>query len=61
MGVDRDCLPFQSVAQICAVLPRRSSVFASHCLVKKLAGQVSEVAEECSSSWMDLAELQGPA
>lgn len=28
MGVDPDCPRFQSVAQICAVLPRRSSFFA---------------------------------
>lgn len=42
-GVDSDCLGLQSVAQICAVLPRTSYFFASPCLVKKLEGQVSEV------------------
>lgn len=38
-----DCLHFQSVAQLGAELPQRSYVFASGCLVKTLAGQVSEV------------------
>lgn len=41
--VQPDCLKSQSVAQIGAELPHRSYFFASGCLVKTLAGQVSEV------------------
>lgn len=41
--VEPDCLKFQPVAQIGAELPHRSYFFASGCLVKTLAGQVSEV------------------
>lgn len=43
LDMDPKCLRFLSVAQECTVLPRRGYFFASCCLVKMLACQVSEV------------------
>ena len=43
LDMDPKCLRFLSVAQECTVLPRRGYFFASCCLVKTLACQVSEV------------------
>lgn len=43
LDVEPKCLRFLSVAEECAVLPRRGYFFASCCLVKTLARRVSEV------------------